>query len=834
MKRIVFLVFMVLFGHSSYAQVGIGNTNPNASLDISASDILAPANNDGILIPRMDEFPAINPTAAQDGMMVFITGNGAASRGFYYWDQGTTSWLSLSAGAGTEKLNDLQDARSDVDGTNDGSSLFIGIDSGANDDSSDNQNVGIGYKSLENNTTGDYNTALGFQSLQNNISANYNTAVGKNSLASTTTGAANTALGAEALKDNSTGYYNVALGYEAALSNTSGFQNIAIGMQALRSNTASSFHIAIGRESLYFLNGGSGNLALGYRSLYNTTNASDNVGLGLQALFSNTTGFSNVGLGSNVLYNNTTGSQNVALGRDAGFNYNGSQSVFIGYQAGYNESNGNRLYIENSLANSNNALIYGEFDNNILRTNGELQIGNPSTTGFALPTVDGSANQILATNGNGQLSFVDKSEDIDWYEANTTNQPDAITDNIYTEGNVGIGNSNPTNPLSISGDETTSTLVYLIKNQTTSSVTSYGINIAHTSNTTNSNYGINSTITSTGSGVSYGSYNRMNSTSGATVGFNNRFESGAGATGLFNSFLDGSGSYEGMRNAFSITGRTGETSYGIYNSIIGTGDENIYGAYNNYSGTSGTVFGLKMLAPAVNGVTGNVYGGDVEIYSNGAGDKYGYRTLITSSSGGTPYGVYSSVDNTTTGYAGYFLGRVTVGTLSGNRYILPPSRGTAGQIMQTDGSGNVTWQDNNDVGNFALAKINMSAAQVHPVSAWTKQNFDTVEFDLGSNFDTTTDRFNVTEAGYYRVNASYRSSGNVTTNDLFGISVYVNGSAVKTQIPNHYASGAVFRSVSTLVPLDAGDYVEIYFFANGPLTVTFSPVYTAFEIERIR
>ncbi len=78
------------------AQIGIGNTDPKASLDITATNVATPSNEDGILIPRVDNFPATNPTIAQDGMMVFATGNSAPTKGFYYWDQTTTTWNAFT------------------------------------------------------------------------------------------------------------------------------------------------------------------------------------------------------------------------------------------------------------------------------------------------------------------------------------------------------------------------------------------------------------------------------------------------------------------------------------------------------------------------------------------------------------------------------------------------------------------------------------------------------------------------------------------------------------------------------------------------------------------
>lgn len=77
------------------AQVGIGTTSPSASLDIQSSNQTTPSNTDGLLIPKIDEFPSSNPGANQDGMLVYATGNGAPAKGFYYWDNATTTWVNV-------------------------------------------------------------------------------------------------------------------------------------------------------------------------------------------------------------------------------------------------------------------------------------------------------------------------------------------------------------------------------------------------------------------------------------------------------------------------------------------------------------------------------------------------------------------------------------------------------------------------------------------------------------------------------------------------------------------------------------------------------------------
>ena len=78
------------------AQVGINTTTPNAQLDIVASNATTPNVTDGILIPRVNAFPATNPTADQNSMLVYLTTTvGTNTPGFYFWDNASTTWVQL-------------------------------------------------------------------------------------------------------------------------------------------------------------------------------------------------------------------------------------------------------------------------------------------------------------------------------------------------------------------------------------------------------------------------------------------------------------------------------------------------------------------------------------------------------------------------------------------------------------------------------------------------------------------------------------------------------------------------------------------------------------------
>lgn len=475
----LFLIFS-LISCASYAQVGIGTTNPNAQIDIRSSDQTSPANTDGVIIPKIDEFPIANPTILQDGMMVYATGAGLPTNGFYYWDNTLDAWQSVT---GARTINDLTDGKSDNDGSQNGSSVFFGIGAGANDNQNNNRNVGIGYQALMNNTFAIRNTAYGYQALFNNTGGQYNIANGYQALYNNTTGVGNVAIGGlalfnnttgnsniangigallsntagnnniangdsalflnttgddniangyQALLNNTTGYNNIANGFQALLNNITGYNNIAIGYQALSSNTTGIRNIANGHEALRDNTTGGSNIANGYRALRINTTGFSNIALGTSALASNTTGGRNIAIGSSTLLNNsigdfniangyealrdntlgdsnigtgvgalrnnTIGSRNVALGSSAlSGNISGSYNIAIGNRAGITETGSNTLYIESSNLNTdaNSALIYGEFDSNILRLNGILQLSRSSF----------STNLLIANTGSSNLGL---------------------------------------------------------------------------------------------------------------------------------------------------------------------------------------------------------------------------------------------------------------------------------------------------------------------------------------------------------------------------------------------------------------------------------------------
>lgn len=99
MRHILLLIAFISVIHISKAQVGINTTDPKAQLDIEAGT--TPSEMDGLLIPRLDEYPT-GVGLDQDGMLVFITGDGSPAKGFYYWDEPNTNWVAfINPGGGT-------------------------------------------------------------------------------------------------------------------------------------------------------------------------------------------------------------------------------------------------------------------------------------------------------------------------------------------------------------------------------------------------------------------------------------------------------------------------------------------------------------------------------------------------------------------------------------------------------------------------------------------------------------------------------------------------------------------------------------------------------------
>ncbi|TPV35530.1 hypothetical protein FJ651_01050 [Paucihalobacter ruber] len=448
---------LLFFITSLNAQVGIGTTDPQGALDITSTT-------DGLLIPRvalvnLATVTVVTPTESE---LVYNTATvNDVTPGYYYLSTATGPWVRIGGATGwlttgnadivngtnfmgttnnvdvAFRRNNLASGRLAEISTSFGLGALNSTVAGENVAFGNNalrlntgiQNVALGYNTLASNVDGRENVAIGFQTLQSINFSLRNIGIGHNAMRLINHAGAseNVAIGWQSMQDSPTNVpvgFNVFVGAHAGRRYTSiksvgignralgsmnggpsnGIENTAVGNESLAFNTTGNFNTAVGSESLRLATTGFENTVVGYHSGRNIENGARNVIIGFEA-----------GKGMSQ-----AGSNNVIIGQKAGISA-GTGNIMLGYEAGFADNGSNKLYIHNANASADASLIYGEFNNNILRTNGQLQIGNPAGTGYAFPTSDGTVGQYLQTNGNGAVSWANQSDSKSVMRANITN-----------------------------------------------------------------------------------------------------------------------------------------------------------------------------------------------------------------------------------------------------------------------------------------------------------------------------------------------------------------------------------------------------------------------------
>jgi len=480
MKKFLLIGCSLIF-IDTLAQVGINTTSPNAQLEIKSSDTSNPANTDGILIPKVDVFPATNPTADQDGMLVYLTTDvGTNLKGFYYWDNTNSVWKSISGDKGWSLTGNAgTNVATNFIGTTDNVGLkfkvnnfpaghldpilfntFLGYKSASSLTTGD-RNVAFGTQSLYSNTSGYHNSAIGFQSLYNNLDGYENSAFGSLTLTSNTNGIRNSALGVGALNknlygsnnvafgafslnNNISGNSNVAIGVKSLLENIAGINNTTVGYLASQFNTTGSDNTSLGCISLFSNESGHNNVAIGSRAL-NKNLVSNNVAVGYEALLSNTIGTFNTAVGNNALFSNDSG-----YGNDA-FGFQSLQNNTIGI---HNAAFGIYTLTHNTIGNYNaafgkSALMANiDGDNNtamgVLSLSSNTYGNNNTATGFGCLNDNTEGNENSAFGNNALYSNNTGSNNIAvGYRtlfANTTGERNCANGNYALTYNNGNGN----------------------------------------------------------------------------------------------------------------------------------------------------------------------------------------------------------------------------------------------------------------------------------------------------------------------------------------------------------------------------------------------------------
>jgi hypothetical protein len=262
-------------------------------------------------------------------------------------------------------------------------------------------NTFLGVAAGHSNTSGQNNTFVGAFSGYYNVAAGNNSFFGELAGYNNVSGASNTFLGTGAGMSNITGTGNTFVGYQAGqLSDVNG--NTFIGYSAGYSNTSGPGNVFVGTSAGYANTIGFGNAFFGYQAGQETTTGGNNTFIGPNAGNKNLTGGNNTYVGFFAGYSNVGGNYNVLIGNSAGYAETGSNNVFIGNGAGYAETGSHKLYIDNCACTP--PLIYGEFDNHVLKLNGRTEVhydGQPkSQLNFSQTSTDtgGYLTSVLDNN----------------------------------------------------------------------------------------------------------------------------------------------------------------------------------------------------------------------------------------------------------------------------------------------------------------------------------------------------------------------------------------------------------------------------------------------------
>ena len=398
-------------------------------------------------------------------------------------------------------------------------------------------------------------------------------------------------------------------------------------------------------------------------------------------------GSKNAGFGAYSL-NAVTGDSNTAVGYYAGGggngNATGANNVIVGYQAGVDDAAAaNKIVIgQGATGTTDNTVLLGNgsITNWLPTDTNEVDLGSSTkemkdiyvdgvaytdaigfgTVAMTLPTADGSANQVLKTDGSGALGWATVS--------GGGGSLAQLTENSKTGYRLSEADANNYGEIGASAVD---------------------LSISSTASSTKGATGTNSFATniSTASGTqSFAAGSSFASgTQSTAFGYNNN------SPGQF-SFATGQGSY----------------SYGARSTTLGMANE----ARGTLSVTTGKYTVARDYGTLVIGQYNSV--GNLAVTSNGSGtvfDTDNSAFVIGNGESGSlsdAFVVYSNGNTTTSGDLSlggsnkelrFYEGANYVGfeapALSADKiWVLPAADGSVGQILKTDGSGTLSWTTN--------------------------------------------------------------------------------------------------------------------------------------------
>ncbi len=500
-----------------------------------------------------------------------------------------------------------------------------------------------------------------------------------------------------------------------------------------------------------------------------------------------------------------------------------------------------------------------------------------SDTVWELPASDGTSGQVLQTNGSGVLSWITPggggASNLDDLGDVTTNY---ANDNMLLGSGTGAAVSTGTDNIAVGDDAFTTTST----GSNNSAFGSQALNGGPAAGSNNTAMGYQSLFNINGSSnTAVGSGALFNNSGGhgdhnAALGRNAGFSTAAGA--FTASVLVGSSAGEGGSgtNVVSIGRYAGYGSTGSQNITIGeyagpalSGTENVIlgrRAYFTNSGTSTASYNVAL---------GGEVAGDLPIKTGSNNVSLGYRAHYTMTSGANNIALgFQAADNITSGSNNItighninvasatgsnqlnignaitgdlstgdieidnevrwndsddsnYVGFVSPATVSSNViWTLPDADGTSGQVLQTNGSGVLSWADAGggggagftDGGNTATGNMTLGTDNSFDLDIITnntsRAKFDSngkIRIGTGAIPSDTSIYFNATAQNSFLGSAfEFGGTLNSTTNSQYFINVQPTIAPSGTSTRSY--SGLVVRpNFSTSNTVTSADYAAI-------------------------
>lgn len=601
---------------SASGQVGVNTASPDALLEVKSLNEAAPAPTDGLIVPRVDAFPAVNPTASQQGMMLYLkTASGTNDPGFYYWDNSLTTWVSLGG-------------KPDSDWFEQGSTT-------APDLISDNA-----YRMGR--------VAVGTNIAQTKLDVLADPSVDSIAIRAVMSGAGNAEITGQLSRIDNSGIGHH-FGYRSVL------QGAGSGWQ--RNYDALIYSTGTGVQSGFYarLLGSAAGEQRGF--VASIQNAGTGIKRGAIFHIESDDPAAQYGL-VNRLSGSGTGNQwgvwNFMEGGGSGF-HTGTFNQFVagsgGQTGAWNEfsgtlGDGNLLGAYNSYFTGGNGILAGVYNEIRSSVNGSgLQYGAYTTNSSPGDGDHFGSYQRLAGTGNGQQFGTQNRLH------NTGSGGHFGTDNLFSGDGTGAKTGLRNHFYSGSGAELNG-VVNIVESSYDTSGVQTGMLTTNDSPGILSQFGTRTLLSGSGSGEKVGHFLVISSPgNGSHQGVQQRF-SGTGSgnhTGVSNYFNNGSGGMTGVANQFITPLALGRV-LGFYNTFYSSSGSLAAGTYTEFNALnpgSGTQFGNYLLNQSSG--NGQHMGASYQLSGIGNGGQTGVRNIIDNSGNGVHYGTRQEMSGSGSG-----------------------------------------------------------------------------------------------------------------------------------------------------------------------------------------